>query len=171
MDLIATLSSQLGVDTNGAKGLAGSVLGLLQQQVSKKLGGADAGALQAQLPELSEWKAAAESAAPAGGGVLGAAGGLLGGVLGGAGSGFDVASLIQVATKFGVGAGAAQQLLPLVLQFLQSRLEPGLLQRILSAVPALAGGKSGGGLAGALGGLLGAIAAALGTLLSCAPLS
>lgn len=167
MDLIGTLSSQLGIDAGSAKGLAGSVLGLLEQQVGQKLGGADVSALKAQVPELPEWKAAAEGAAPAGGGLLGAAGGLLGGVLGGGGSGFDVGALVQLAAKSGVGPGAVQQLLPLLVQFLQSRLEPGLLQRILSAVPALTGGggKPGGGLAGALGGLLGAIAAAFGGLL------
>lgn len=166
MDLIATLSSQLGIDAGSAKGLAGAALGLLEKQVGQKLGGADASALQAQLPELSEWKAAAETSSTGGGGLAGAAGGLLGGVLGGGGSGFDASALIQMAVKAGVGPGAAQQLVPLVLQFLQSRLEPGLLQRVLSAVPGLAGGKpGGGGLLGALGGLMSAIAAALGGLL------
>ncbi|MET0413854.1 MAG: hypothetical protein ABW217_21270 [Polyangiaceae bacterium] len=157
MDLIATLSSQLGIDAGSDKGLAGSALGMLEQQVSQKLGDGDASALRAQLPELSEWKGAVEGASTGGGGLLGAAGGLLGGVLGGGGAGFDVGSLIQMATKFNVGPGAVQALVPIVLQFLQSRLEPGLLQRILSAVPALTGakGKPGGGLAGALGGLLG----------------
>jgi uncharacterized protein VcgC/VcgE DUF2780 len=166
MDLIGALTSQLGIDAGNAKGLAGSALGMLEQQVSQKLGDGDASALKAQLPELSEWKAAAGEAA-GGGGLLGAAGGLLGGALGGGGGGFDVGSLIQMATKFDLGPAAVQQLVPIVLQFLQSKLEPGLLQRILSAVPALTGGgkPGGGGLAGALGGLLGAIAAMFGGLL------
>jgi hypothetical protein len=167
MDLIATLSSQLGIDAGSAKGLAGSTLGLLEQQVGQKLGGADVSALKAQLPELPEWKAAAEGGSTGGGGLLGAAGGLLGGALGGGGSGFDVGALLQLAAKAGVGPAAVQQVLPLLVKFLEARLEPGLLQRILSAVPALTGGgaKAGGGLAGALGGLLGALAAAFGGLL------
>ena len=168
MDLIATLSSQLGLAPNQAEGLAGGLLGKLEEQVSAKLGGADAAALRSGLPELEGWKAkaAALGAGEGGGGglggLLGAAGGLLGGAtgLGGSAGGLDLASLVQLASKVGLSPGAAQSLVPVVLSFLQARLDPALLSRVLSAVPALsklAGNKggSGGGLLGALGGILG----------------
>lgn len=160
MDLIAALSSQLGIDADKAQGLAGGALGALQQQVAEKLGGGNAAALAGQIPELAQWqaKAAALSSDAGGGGLLGGAGGLLGAassLLGGGGSGFDVAALVQLAAKAGVGPAAAKQLLPLVLQFLQSRLDPALLSKITAAIPALTGGGTKGGLLGALGGILG----------------
>lgn len=159
MDLIAALSSGLGVDAAKARGLAGGAFGLIEEQVSKHLGAAEASELRASIPELPDWKAdgAALAARPAGG-MLQAAGGLLGGagLLGGT-SGLDVAALIQLAGKAGVPASAAQSLLPLLLQFLQSRLSPELLDKVMRVVPALKSGGSGGGggLLGALGGILG----------------
>src|SRR4051812_1225869 len=57
MDLIASLTSQLGIDSDKAQGLAGVVLGKLEEQVGQKLGGGDAAALRDQVPELSDWKA------------------------------------------------------------------------------------------------------------------
>jgi len=161
MDLIATLSSSLGIDAGKAQGLAGAALGLLEEQVSQRLGASEASELRASVPELPAWKSEGEALAdrPAGG-LLGAAGGLLGatGLLGGT-SGLDVASLIQLAAKAGVPAGAAQSLLPVLLQFLQSRLSPDLLGKVLSIAPALKSGgqgrQGGGGLLGALGGILG----------------
>ena len=38
MDFIGQLSQQLGVDSNQAQGLAGSLLGLVQGSVKEKLG-------------------------------------------------------------------------------------------------------------------------------------
>lgn len=176
MDLIANLTSQFGLDPDKAKGLAGAVLGQIEQGVGQSLGGADAAAFRSQVPELDEWKAKLGSLGGEGGagGVLGALGGgagggglggllgAAGGLLGGSGSGIDVGSLVALAGKAGLGGGAVQQLVPLVLSFLKSRLDPALLSRILGAVPGLeqlagAGGAggAGGGLAGALGGLFG----------------
>jgi hypothetical protein len=176
MDLIASLTSQLGIDSDKAQGLAGVVLGKLEEQVGQKLGGGDAAALRDQVPELSDWKAkgaaldASSSGAAGGllgalggGDLLGAAGSLLGGAggsLGGAGGGLDVAALVQLAARAGLSGGAAEKLLPIVVSFLKSRLDPALLSRVLSVVPGLeklAGGASGlggGGLGRLLGGIL-----------------
>jgi hypothetical protein len=174
MDLIASLTSQLGIEPEKAQGLAGAVLGTLEQQVGQQLGGSDAAALREKLPELDAWKAKSPVLEGGGGGgllgalgglggggdLLGAAGGLLGGaggLLGGAGGGLDVGALIQLASKAGVSGGAAQKLLPIVVSFLKSRLDPALLAKVLSVVPGLeklAGGASGGGLGGLLGGIL-----------------
>jgi hypothetical protein len=192
MDLIASLSSQLGLDPERAQGLAGAVLGKLEEQVHNQLGSAEAAALRCQVPELEGWKAkisalgegggvsgAAGSPLGGGGGLLGAAGGLLGGaggllggaggllggaggLLGGAGGllgggrGLDVASLLQLAAKAGLGGGAAEKLVPIVMSFLKSRLDPALLAQVLSVVPGLekfTGGS--GGLGGLFGGILG----------------
>jgi hypothetical protein len=196
MDLIATLSSQLGLDPEKAQGLAGAVLGQVEQRVGQKLGGGDAAALRSALPELDTWKAKAaalagvadgsegnaggsgglggvlgaaagalagsgRSAAGAGlGGLLGAAGSLLGGAGGGSGSGaagLDLASLLQVASRAGLSPTTAQQLVPIVVSFLKSRLDPGTLARVFSAVPGLEklGGGRPGGLIGMLGGIMG----------------
>jgi hypothetical protein len=157
MDLIATLSSQLGIDAEKSQGLAGAALGMLKAQVEQKLGGADASTLQSQLPELTQWQAKAAELGFGGGG--GGGGGLGGGLLGaaaslfGGGPGLDLAAIGQLVSKAGLGSGAVQQLLPIVLEFLKSRLDPGLLSRVLGAIPALSGAK-GGGLARALGGIL-----------------
>ncbi len=174
MDLIANLSSQLGLDTEKAQGLAGAVLGKLEEQVGQKLGGADAAALRSQLPELEGWKSKVPAlegggvasgllggAATLGGGLLGGAGSLLGGaggLLGGSSGGLDAAALVQLAVKAGLGGGAAEKLVPVVVSFLKSRLDPNLLAKVLSVVPGLeklAGGGSGGGLLGGLGSILG----------------
>ena len=81
MDLISALTSQLGIDTDKAQGLAGAALGTLQEQVSQKLGGPDAAAFAGQIPELAQWKdrAAALTGGGGAGGLLGAASSLLGG--------------------------------------------------------------------------------------------
>jgi hypothetical protein len=159
MDLIAALSSQFGIDAGAARGLAGAALGLVDKQVSHALGASEASELRASIPELSSWKSDGDAlAARPAGGLLQAAGSLLGGAgkLGGA-SGLDVAALIQLAGKAGVPASTAQSLLPLLLQFLQSRVSPELLDKVLRVVPALKPGGSGGG-----GGLLGALGSILG---------
>jgi hypothetical protein len=196
MDLIATLSSQLGLDPEKAQGLAGAVLGQVEQRVGQKLGGGEAASLRSALPELDTWKAKAAALGGAGdggegsagvsgglggvfgaaagalgggassaaggglGGLLGAAGSLLGGVGGGSGSGaagLDLASLLQVASRAGLSPSTAQQLLPIVVSFLKSRLDPSTLAKVFSAVPGLdkLGGGSQGGLLGMLGGIMG----------------
>ena len=159
MDLIAALSSGLGIEAGKARGLAGAALGLLEDQVSSKLGASEASELRASIPELSDWKSEGDAlAARPAGGLLQAAGGLLGGAgpLGGS-SGLDVAALIQLASKAGVPASAAQSLLPLLLQFLESRVSPELLGKLLRVAPGLkaGGSRGGGGLLGALGSILG----------------
>ena len=133
---------------------------MLEGQVSQKLGAAEASELRASIPELGSWKGEAESlAARPPSGLLQAAGGLLGAAgLVGSSSGLDVAAMIQLAAKAGVPATTAESLLPLLLQFLQSRLSPELLAKVSRIVPALksaGGGGNGGGLLGALSGILG----------------
>jgi hypothetical protein len=65
--------------------------------------------------------------------------------------------LLQLAGKAGLGGGAVEKTLPILVGSLKSRLDPALLSKVLSVVPGLdklAGGATGGG---GLGGLLGGI--------------
>jgi hypothetical protein len=184
MDLIGQLTQQLGVNPQQAQGLAGSVLGLVQGAVKEKLGDAAAGQVAQAVPELGSWQQAAQAQAPAGdagGGLMGALGGLMGGSSspGGAGGGLggmlgalggaasqagEIAALVSLAQRFNIDASKVTLIAPIVLNFLKSRLDPGLVSKILAVVPMLAGGGGGGGsgtpggsggLGGVLGGLLG----------------
>ena len=157
MDLIGTLTGELGIDASKAQGLAGAVLGIVEKQVADKAGSAEAAQLRESIPELSQWKEqgaallAAGTGAPTGGGLFGAAASLLGG--GGSG-GFDASALVDIAVRLGLPPRVTQTLLPLLLEFLKSRLDPSLLAKVTRAIPALAALKGGGGLLGALGGIL-----------------
>jgi len=178
MDLIGQLTQQLGVNPQQAQGLAGSVLGLVQGTVKEKLGEGAAGQMAQAVPEMQGWQQAAQAAPASGGGsgMMGALGGLMGGGGGSSGGGLggmlgalggaasqagEVAALVSLAQRFNVDASKATLVAPLVLNFLKSRLDPGLVSKILAVVPMLGGagggtgGPGGGGLGGALGGLLG----------------
>nr|WP_255442780.1 DUF2780 domain-containing protein [Corallococcus sp. Z5C101001] len=172
MDLIGQLSQQLGVDGTQAQGLAGSLLKMVQGTVQEKVGPDAAQQLEHAIPELQGWKQAAAEQAPAGdgGGLMGALGGMLGGggggglmgALGGAAAhAGEVASVVAILQRFNLDAGKATLVAPLLLDFLKSRLDPGLVTKVLAVVPMLTGGagggsgSQGGGLGGMLGGLLG----------------
>jgi hypothetical protein len=184
MDFIGQLSQQLGVDSNQAQGLAGSLLGLVQGTVKEKLGPDAAEQVGQAVPEMQGWQQAAGAAAPqgGGGGLMGALGGMMGGgqgasggaagmlgALGGALGGAaaqagEVAGVVALLGRFNIDAGKASLVAPLLLSFLKSRLDPALVGRILSVMPLLAnigggntpgGGGSQGG--GGLGGMLGGL--------------
>ncbi|MDC0707949.1 DUF2780 domain-containing protein [Stigmatella sp. ncwal1] len=175
MDLIGQLSQQLGVDGTQAQGLAGSLLKMVQGTVQEKVGPDAARQMDQAIPELQGWTQAAQAQAPAtdsGGGLMGALGGLMGGA-GGAGGGLmgalggaaahagELVGVVAILQRFNLDAGKATLVAPLLLNFLKSRLDPGLVGKILAVVPLLTGGGSGssgqggGGLGGMLGGILG----------------
>jgi hypothetical protein len=168
MDLIGTISSSLGVSPESAQGAVGSLLALVKQHAP-----ADAfSAVETQAPETKQWMNSAAQPTVEGGGagggllgdLLGAAGGALGG-LGGLGAQLGAAagplgSLISALSKHGLSGDALGTLVPLVLQFLQTKIGPDTLARLISAVPFLAHLAGGGAqpagepsLAGALGSL------------------
>ncbi|MBZ4329894.1 DUF2780 domain-containing protein [Corallococcus interemptor] len=175
MDLIGQLSQQLGVDGTQAQGLAGSLLKLVQGTVQEKVGPDAARQMDQAIPELQGWQQQAAAQAPSGdgGGLMGALGGMLGGAGGGGGGGLmgalggaaahagEVAGVVAILQRFNLDASKATLVAPLLLDFLKSRLDPGLVGKILAVVPLLAGGsggggpQGGGGLGGMLGGLLG----------------
>jgi hypothetical protein len=182
MDFIGQLSQQLGVDSQQAQGLAGSLLKLVQGTVKEKVGPAAADQMGKAIPEMHGWEqAAAQAPQPgSGGGLMGALGGLMGGgqgqsgggglmgALGGAlgGQAGEVAGIVALLQRFNLDAGKASLVAPLLLDFLKSRLDPKLVSGILAVMPMLAnlgggggGGSQGGGSQGdgGLGGLLGGL--------------
>ncbi|PTL80467.1 DUF2780 domain-containing protein [Vitiosangium sp. GDMCC 1.1324] len=187
MDFIGQLSQQLGVDSNQAQGLAGSLLKLVQGTVQEKMGPQAADQLGQAIPEMQGWQQQAEAQTQQGGageggglmGALGGLGGLLGGqgqsgggglmgALGGAmGQAGEVAGLVALLQRFNLDAGKASLVAPLLLNFLKSRLDPKLVGGILAVMPMLANLGGGGGTTpegggsqgggGGLGGLLGGL--------------
>ncbi|RKG71740.1 hypothetical protein D7V80_00095 [Corallococcus sp. CA054B] len=172
MDLIGQLSQQLGVDGTQAQGLAGSLLKLVQGTVQEKVGPDAARQMDQAIPEMQGWQQQAQAPAGDGGGLMGALGGMLGG--GGGGGGLmgalggaaahagEVAGVVAILQRFNLDTSKATLVAPLLLNFLKSRLDPGLVGKILAVMPLLAGGsgggggpQGGGGLGGMLGGILG----------------
>ena len=180
MDLIGQLTSQLGIGEDKAQAIAGATIAGIRDQVATDVGEAEAREMDSAIPELDTWQAKAKEflggatgdtpgAADSGGGLLGAAGGLLGGASGGAGggmlggamkalggtSGMDLASITGLLGKLDLDASKAGALLPLIMGFLKDKLPAGLMAKVTSAVPMLAGaGAAGGGLGGAIGNFL-----------------
>jgi hypothetical protein len=80
MDLIGSMSSQLGIDAGAAQALAGGVLGMVRGQVAEHAGADTAAQIDAAVPELGGWQQQAASLLGGGGSdAMGALGGLLGG--------------------------------------------------------------------------------------------
>jgi hypothetical protein len=163
MDFIGQLSQQLGVDSQQAQGLAGSLLKLVQGTVKEKMGPQAADQMGQAIPEMQGWQQQAEAQATqapqpeSGGGLMGALGGLLGGqgqsgggglmgALGGAmGQAGEVAGVVALLQRFNLDAGKAALVAPLLLNFLKSRLDPKLVSGILAVMPMLANLGAGGG--------------------------
>ncbi|NPC72457.1 hypothetical protein HPP05_22130 [Corallococcus exiguus] len=155
MDLIGQLSQQLGVNGTQAQGLAGSLLKLVQGTVQEKVGPDAARQMDQAIPEMQGWQQQAEAPAADGGGLMGA----LGGAAAHAG---EIAGVVAILQRFNLDTSKATLVAPLLLNFLKSRLDPGLVGKILAVMPLLAGGagggsgpQGGGGLGGMLGGILG----------------
>ena len=116
-------------------GLLGGLLGGGSQAGGSQAGGAQGGGQGGGLGDL-----------------LGAAGAMFGG------AGGQAAQLAGLISKLGIGADKAQMVAPMALSFLQSRLSPELMQKVLAVAPFLTGGskpQGEGGSGGLLGGLLG----------------
>jgi hypothetical protein len=171
MDLVQTLSSQLGVTPDQAKGLAGGLLGVVNGAVHHGAGADAAGQLQAAIPELKNWMQTAAAhqgvAAPAGGGdLLGMLGSMLNSAQGGTagnlgaqlqGSGAATAMTGMLA-KYGVKPEQLAAVAPVLGQFLQHRMGPEGQAVIGKVLPMLTGGQ------GQAQGGLGGVASMLGSL-------
>ena len=159
MDLIAQLSSTLGVDPAQAQALAGTVLGGVKSQVADELGEDAAGQLDAQVPELDGWQQQAEAVAgSAGGGLLGGLGGDLLGAVAGA-EAKQAAQVAAMISNLGLDASKAALIAPMALAFLKDRMSEEWIDRALQVAPLLTGGAAESNPAadamGALGSLFG----------------
>ena len=113
MELIQQLTSNLDVDENQAKGGAGLIFQLAQQQ----LGDGEFSQVASAVPGISDLI----GAAPAGGGGLA---GAIGGLAGAFGGGGKVASLAALAGGFGqlgLNPTMVSQFVPIILSFVQNQ--------------------------------------------------
>ncbi|MCB9675829.1 MAG: DUF2780 domain-containing protein [Alphaproteobacteria bacterium] len=171
MDLVSALSGAFGIESNQAQAVAGAMLATVQSQAEAHDDGAEvASKLDSAVPEMGGWLdqakalAGAPSAAPAGGG------GMLGGLMGMAGSGAgnqllgavagkqaqNAALLAAVLGKVGLDETKAMMAAPILLQFLESRMDKAWLDRMLAVAPFLTGSQpKAGNPLGGLGGLFG----------------
>ena len=170
MDLIQTLSSQLGVTPDQAKGLAGSLLGVVNGAVHHGAGADAAGQLQNAIPELKNWMQTAAAhqgvtVPAAGGDLLGTLGSMLGNSQAGAGNlgaqlqgNGATAAMTTMLGKYGVKPEQLAAVAPVLGQFLQNRMGPEGQAVIGKVLPMLTSGQAQsaiGGIASMLGGLFG----------------
>jgi hypothetical protein len=127
MDLLQTLTSQLGVSQDQAKGGAG----LLFKLAKDKLGTAEFGQVAGAVPNVDDLISAAPGS---GGGLAGALGGLASAVGGGAGQLGNLASLAGGFQSLGLDSGMLAKFIPVVLSFVQSQggdAAKGILEKVL----------------------------------------
>lgn len=112
-ELIQTLSSQLGVNTEQAEGGLGAIAQLAQEQ----LGDTDFSALAGQLPGLTDMLGKAPSGDAASSGLGGMVGSALGGIMGG--SAGNMANLVASFSQLGLDADMVTKFAPIVMEYAQ----------------------------------------------------
>lgn len=126
MELIQSLTSQLGISEDQAKG--GS--GLLFKMAKEKLGADEFGKVASAVPGVNDLI----SAAPSSGGLTGALGGLASSLGGGAGQLGNLASLAGGFKNLNLDAGMIGKFVPIVMSFVQSKGGEGvksILEKVL----------------------------------------
>ena len=114
MELIQQLTQNLGVDESQAKGGAGLIFKMAQEQ----LGDGEFAQLASAVPAVSSLI----GEAPAGGkGLAGAIGGLAGAMGGGGGQLANMAALAGGFTQLGLNPGMVSKFAPIILSFVQSK--------------------------------------------------
>jgi hypothetical protein len=130
MELIQQLVGNLGVEEDQAKGGAGLLFNMAQEQL-------ESGEFQQildKVPGISDLMSAAPESSGGGGGVMGAVGGIasaLGGQAGGLG---NLASLAGGFSQLGLDSGMIGKFVPVVLSFVQNQggdTIKGLLEKVL----------------------------------------
>jgi hypothetical protein len=125
-ELIDLLTSNLGVDTHQAEGGAGVLLKAAKDQ----LGGDEFGQLLGGVPGLTDLIHKAP-AAGGGGGLGGMLGGLAGSLGGKAGA---IANIVGGFSKLGLNADDAKRFVPVILDFLRSKVGPGVVGKLEQAL-------------------------------------
>jgi hypothetical protein len=127
-ELVDMLTKNLGV--NGAQAEGGA--GVLLKAAQDKLGAAEFGKMLGGVPGLTDLM---KKAPAAGGG--GGLGGLLGGIAGSMGGNAALISTILGGfSKLGLGADDAKKFVPIVLQFLQSKVGPDVAKKLQDTLKA-----------------------------------
>jgi uncharacterized protein (DUF2267 family) len=132
-DIIRELSARLGLSPDQAAAGAGAIFKTIQDNVAP----ADFQKLLQQVPQAQAWigRVAAGGASEGGSGLLGMAGGLLGGL--GAGGSGSLGELAALLSRNGLSLDTAARLGPALFDLLGNRVDPGLIERLLSSVPGL----------------------------------
>ena len=128
MDIVAALSTQLKLPENAARGLAGQMLGLIEDTVREKVSYGMASRIRDAVPEMVTWQVSAPTMAP---------GSIHINELPLPRGESDEAELIGLLERFRVQVSDAALVTSLVLQFLSSRLDASMLTLIARAMPAL----------------------------------
>jgi hypothetical protein len=119
-ELIDMLTKNLGVSAGQAEGGAG----VLFKAAQGKLGAGEFGKLLGGVPGLSDLMSKAPAA---GGGLGGMLGGLAGALGGNAGA---IATIVQGFGKLGLTTDHAKKFVPLILQFLQTKVGPDVIKKL-----------------------------------------
>jgi hypothetical protein len=128
MNIVEALTLQLKLPENAARGLAGQLLGLIEDTVREKVSYGVASRIRDAVPEMIEWQASAPTLAPGSLHInelpLPTAHG-------------DEAELDGLLDRFRIPARDRPLVASLVLQFLSSRLDASMRGVIANAMPAL----------------------------------
>jgi hypothetical protein len=117
MELLQTLTSQLGISEEQAKG--GS--GLLFKMAKEKLGAGDFGGIASAVPGVEDLISAAPQSGGLAGGLGGALGGLASSLGGGAGQLGNLMSLAGGFKELNLDSGMIAKFIPIVMSFVQSK--------------------------------------------------
>lgn len=128
MDLIDALKTTLDIPENAARGLAGQLLGLIEDTVRERVSFGVASQIHTRIPELSAWQASAPTLIPGSLNVYD---------LAVERSENDEVELVQLLERFHVDGSKVPVVGALALQFLASRVEAKVLTIISFTMPSL----------------------------------
>jgi hypothetical protein len=127
-ELVDLLSKNLGVTGHQAEGGAG----VLFKAAQDKLGAGEFGKLLGGVPGISDLM---KKAPAAGGG--GGLGGLLGGIAGSMGGNAAlIATIVGGFSKLGLSADDAKKFVPVIMQFLQTKVGPDVVKKLQDTLKA-----------------------------------
>lgn len=128
MDIVEALSLQLKLPENAARGLAGQLLGLIEDTVREKVSFGVASRIRDAIPEMIGWQTSAPTLAP---------GSLHINELPLPTPAGDEAELDGLLERFRIPSRDGALVASLALQFLSSRIDPATLAVIARAMPSL----------------------------------
>lgn len=128
MDIVEAFTLQLKLPENAARGLAGQLLGLVEDTVREKVSFGMASRVRDAVPEMIEWQSASPTLAP---------GSLHINELPLATPGGDEHELDGLLERFRIKRADTGLVTSLTTQFLASRLSPSTMEIVSRAVPAL----------------------------------